>query len=125
MYTHDDTLEEAINKYYLMSLWDTSNITDMSYLFSWVHDSDSDSDLNFSEYIIKIRLFNEDISLWNVSNVKNMRGIFRGCHDFNQPLERWVDFMFDTCKKFNQPLNSWNVENVKTMWGYVCKLYCF
>ena len=49
---------------------DTSNITDMSYLFE-------DSD------------FNGDISRWNVSNVESMWAMFKFCKSFNQDLSDW------------------------------------
>ena len=50
---------------------DTSEITDMSYLFGGM---------------IK---FNGDISEWDVSNVTDMRLMFYRCKSFNQPLNTW------------------------------------
>ena len=48
---------------------DTSNITDMSYLFEYID-------------------FNGDISRWNVSNVTNMKGMFR-YSKFNGDISNW------------------------------------
>jgi len=50
---------------------DTSQITDMSYLF------------------FDMSLFNGDISGWDVSNVEKMQQMFRGCNSFNQDLSHW------------------------------------
>ena len=44
----------AMNKYGHISIWDTSLITDMSFLFNYKKE------------------FNDDISKWDVSNVKNI-----------------------------------------------------
>ena len=101
---------EAIKKYGHISLWNTENITDMSYLFSNLQ-------------------FNEDISKWNVSNVTNMNRMFRSTKSFNQPLNDWdvsnvtnMAHMFymevgkyKVPSVFNQPLDNWDVSNVVNM----------
>ena len=82
---------------------DTSNITDMSYLFE-------DSD------------FNGDISKWNVSNVTNMEDMF-GYSEFNGDISKWdvsnVTNMEDMFRysKFNDDISNWDVSNVKNMRG--------
>ena len=83
--------------------WDTSQITNMSGLFS---------NLNF----------NEDISIWNVSNVINMSKMFENAISFNQPLNNWnvsnvtnMSKMFENARNFNQPLNNWDVSIVTNM----------
>ena len=82
---------------------DTSNITDMSYLFSELD-------------------FNGDISNWNVSNVNNMAGMFN-CSKFNGDISKWnvsnvddMSWMFSN-SKFNQDISKWNVSNVDNMEG--------
>ena len=93
----------AIEKYGIISFWDTSNITDMSLLF---RDKTN---------------FNSDISNWDVSNVINSSYMFYGATNFNQPLDNWVvsnvtnmRLMFIGATSFNQPLDNWNVENVSS-----------
>jgi surface protein len=100
----------AEKKYGHISKWDTSRVTDMSYLF----------------HILNTGCFpfNEDISGWNVSNVTNMFEMFNGAYVFNQPLDRWdvskvknMERMFHGAYVFNQPLDSWDVSNVTNMEG--------
>ena len=59
---------EALMKYGHISLWDTSLIKDMSYLFA------------------RKKYFNENINSWDVSSVNNMSYMFYGTKYFNQPL---------------------------------------
>ena len=77
---------------------DTSNITDMSWLFE-------DSD------------FNGDISKWNVSKVTNMGGMFFGSK-FKGDISNWdvsnVINMYGMFYKseFNGDISNWDVSNV-------------
>ena len=80
---------------------DTSNITDMSYLFV-------ESD------------FNGDISNWNVSNVESMISMFAGSN-FNGDISKWdvsniesMNGMF-AGSNFNGNISNWNVSNVTNM----------
>ena len=68
---------------------DTSNITDMSWLFA-----PYDFDYDMKGY--ELTKFNGDISKWNVSNVENM------------------EYMFFQ-SQFNKDISNWNVDNVKNM----------
>ena len=84
---------------------DTSNITDMSFLFA-------DSK------------FNGNISKWNVSNVTNMENMFYGSK-FNGDISNWnvsnvtnMECMF-SYSKFNSDISNWDVSHVKF------KLYIF
>lgn len=87
-----------------MREWDTSNITDMSYMF------DSAS------------VFNENINGWETGNVVNMEGMFRAATAFNQPLDQWdtsrvtnMSRMFESATVFNQNIDSWETGNVTDM----------
>ena len=77
---------------------DTSNITDMSYLFEY-------SD------------FNGNISNWDVSNVTDMEGMFADSN-FNGDISNWdvsnvtnMESMFYE-SVFNSDISKWNVSNV-------------
>ena len=85
-----------------MNTWDTTNVTNMSSLFS------------------SKSTFNEDISTWNTSNVTNMDAMFESATNFSGDLSNWnvskvtsmyQMFMFNT--SFNSDLSNWNVSNVK------------
>ena len=76
--------------------WNTSEITDMSYLF-----------------YLKAG-FNEDISRWDVSNVTSLRGTFYGAASFNGDLSRWnvsnvtiMRFTFSGASSFNRQLEGY------------------
>ena len=97
---------------------DTSEITDMSNLFS-----DSYIDGNTERIIIKD--MNINISNWNVSNVTNMGEMFNNCCSFDCDLSNWnvsnvedMQYMFVSCKNFTgKGLENWNVSNLKYMAG--------
>ena len=76
---------------------DTSEITDMSFIF-------------------KNSKFNGDISKWDVSNVETMEEMFRHSK-FNGDISKWnvsnvkdMKFMF-TDSKFNRDISNWNVSD--------------
>ena len=80
---------------------DTSEITDMNYMF-------------YKSY------FNGDLSNWDVSNVKNMNSMFANS-DFNGDISNWdvhnvkyMGTMFYN-SKFNGDISNWNVSNVEYM----------
>ena len=104
---------------------DTSEITDMSNLFS-------DSYIDGNTEIIIIKDMNINISNWDVSNVTNMYTMFEGCSKFKgKGLENWdvskvesISYMFFDCINFDCDLSNWDVSNVKDMKGmfYNCNL---
>jgi surface protein len=86
--------------------WDTSNVTNMRYMFS------------------SVGAFNQPIGNWNTANVTDMGFMFSSALTFNQPLNNWntakvtnMDAMFIRALTFNQPLNNWNTANVTNMAG--------
>ena len=104
---------------------DTSEITDMSNLFS-----DSYIDGNTERIIIKD--MNINISNWNVSNVTNMGEMFNNCYNFDCDLSNWnvsnvetMENMFTYCPIFDCDLSKWNVSNVKDMFRMFdnCKIF--
>ncbi len=90
-----------------LNIIDTSNITDMSILFS---------------IITPLRRFNGDISKWDVSNVTNMYGMFHFSL-FNGDISKWdvsnVTNMNEMFKdsSFNKDLEAWgeHIEESVTM----------
>ncbi|QVK01571.1 DUF285 domain-containing protein [Mycoplasma mycoides subsp. capri] len=92
-----------------ISMWDVSNVVDMSYMFCWAYK------------------FNQPISNWNVSDVTDMCGMFDCATSFNQDISKWdtsnvtdMNAMFYKAKKFNQNISNWNVLNVENM---ACMFY--
>lgn len=87
-----------------ISYWNTSNATNMSYMFA------------------SAPVFNQPIGTWNTSNVTNMRDMFNGASSFNQALGGWntskvmnMAYMFNNASKFDQPIGSWIVSSVTSM----------
>ena len=89
---------------YDLNFIDTSEITDMSLLFSNC-------------------MHNFDVSSWDVSNVTNMGYTFYKCNAFTgKGLENWnvskvknMNYMFYNCKNFNCDLSDWDISNM-TRW---------
>lgn len=134
-YQIDKYLNGNVDKYVDISLWDISNITNLSRVFSNLIDTPEKNDLiagislwkvghitMFVEMFDGCTAFNQPLNDWDVSNSVYMRAMFRGCSSFNQPLDKWTKFkctdlssMFEGCTAFNQPLNGWDVSNVRNM----------
>jgi surface protein len=101
-----------------ISGWNTSNVTDMSFMFSSLFGNHK---------------FNQPIGSWDTSKVVTMAGMFSGNFEFNQPIGSWdtssVTNMFAMfgnqaffstgqvygARKFNQPIGDWDVSNVTNM----------
>jgi len=84
--------------------WDTSSVTDMSYMF------------------LGAGIFNQDIGTWNTSLVTNMTNMFNSSRVFNQDIGGWdtsnvtrMDYMFYWAENFNQNIDNWDTSNVANM----------
>ena len=75
-----------------ISKWNTSQVTDMSYMFGVGEDESDWADVRSSS-------FNQPIGTWNTSQVTNMSQMFFGASSFNQPIA------------------TWNTSQVTRMWG--------
>ena len=91
-----------------ISSWNTSNVTDMSYMFA------------------SAVMFNQDISNWNTSKVTDMSFMFSNAKAFNQPLKSWntsnvtaTTAMF-CFSRFNQEIGDWDTSKVTSMKGMFC-----
>jgi surface protein len=110
---------------------DTSNVTDMSKLFSLNENFNEDINHwdvfnveNMCDMFRGAKCFNQPLDRWNVARVTDMYGMFKGAHSFNQPLESWdvsnvvsMGYMFWEAIAFDQPIEKWNVSNVTTIGG--------
>lgn len=97
-------LPEANKKYGPINQWDTSEVTDMSRLFSGKKD------------------FNDPIGCWNTTKVEHMVGMFFMAESFNQPIGDWktgnvvnMNSLFGSAKAFNQDISLWDVRQVGNM----------
>lgn len=109
-----------------LSVWDTSNVTDMSNMFSgaaWFNQDisgwDTSKVTNMSNMFGFAASFNQDISGWNTAKVTNMSNMFRDAKSFNQDISGWdtakvtdMSNMFRDAKSFNQDIGSWNTSSV-------------
>lgn len=87
-----------------ISGWNTSSVTNMSYMFRYA------------------TLFDQNIGGWNVSSVTDMPNMFESCSAFNQDLNSWnvssvtnMVFMFANASTFNGNITSWNISSVTNM----------
>ena len=86
----------AFTKYGHIGNWDTSNVTDMSFMFYWKTDFnenignwDTSKVTNMSNLFNNVRDFNQDIGRWDTSKVTNMNGMFFDAHNFNENIG-WI-----------------------------------
>ena len=134
--------KEAIKIYGYIDYWDTSEVTDMSYLFcgdnttntrpgnvlmkthklKGIENWDVSNVINMSHMFYQAKSFNQPIGNWDVSNVKNMSYMFHEAKTFNQPIGSWdvlkvtnMSNMFSGAESFNQPIFSWDVSQVTDM----------
>lgn len=108
-----------------ITLWDTSNITDMNRLFYstpfnkalgfWNTSNVTDMSFMFTD-----TPFNQNIGSWDTGNVVNMRNMFKYA-PFNQNISAWnvsnvtnMEQMFASTS-FNQNLSSWDTGKVTNM----------
>jgi surface protein len=123
--SYNDSYSDAVNSSIKtfnqdLSAWDTSHVTDMSYMF------------------FQAAAFNQDISSWDTSKVLNMQRMFTGATKFNngqlagefKPLTYTLGSnvwntsnvtnmagMFFQVAAFNQDISSWDTSNVTDMSG--------
>jgi len=118
----------------LISNWDVSSVTDMSYAF---FDARSDSAINISNWdVSNVTNFQDtfsftysslsvsDITGWDTSSATNMTNMFKLAHNFNQNISTWnvsnvqsFENMFSQNFGFNQPIGSWDMSSATTIAG--------
>jgi surface protein len=111
-----------------IGFWDTSNVTDMGYMFSnaqvFNQDIGSWDTSNVTDMVamfFSAESFNQDISSWNTSKVTDMSYMFSGTA-FNQDIGNWItssvtemNGMFSEAALFNQNIGSWDTSSVTNM----------
>ncbi len=111
-----------------ISFWDTSNVTNMSQMFSsiWVINGDignwDTSNVTDMSEMFQSATFNQDISSWNTAKVTNMSNMFAYAEAFNGDIGSWdtssvTDMfgMFSRATAFNQDIGNWNTSAVTGM----------
>ena len=123
-----------------ISSWDTSNVTNMEWMFSTtssfnqdIGDWDTSKVTNMSSMFNNALSFNQDIGNWDVSSVTNMGGMFNHAPEFNQDIGSWdtssvlyMTAMFSGAgsnnfgqlvygSAFNQDIGDWDVSSVSSM----------
>lgn len=121
-----DSRHEAEEKYGHISIWDVSNIIDMSNLFALKELNDDISKWDVSNVTNMSNMFfsstiNSPLDSWNVSSVKDMSCMFRRSN-FNHSIQSWdvrnvttMELMFAENDYFNQNLNDWKIQSVTNM----------
>lgn len=114
-----------------MPSWDTSQVTDISYMFHEATAFDQDIGswttsqvTEMSHMFREAKTFNQDIGLWNTAQVKGMSSMFEGAAAFNQDIGSWttsqvtdMSHMFVGATAFNQDIGSWITAQVTSMNG--------
>ena len=118
---------KAIKTYGHISLWNTSNVTNMSCMFRHAEEFNQDigrwDTSNVTDMSFMFRnayKFNEYIGGWDTSKVTNMIGMFAGAKEFNEDIGNWdtskvtnMSFMFIGANNFNKDyIGNWNISNV-------------
>ena len=84
-----------------ISTWETSGVTDMSYLFcGWRDWMEGESQYDYC--LLTMMAFDEDIGGWDTSGVTRMDWMFYGASSFNQN----IPYMFVTPEVSHAPMSS-------------------
>ena len=115
--------------YGVLSHWDTSEISDMSFAFSGARLTTSYSGVPFlctpMLPMEVLEQFNPDLSLWDTSQVLTFQDTFADQFAFlGTGLKFWsvsrarnFEGMFNGCANFIEPISFWNVKNAENMGG--------
>ena len=120
-----------------ISGWNTSSVTNMSYMFygdpnnlhafnqdigSW----NTEKVTTMEAMFCRAGTFDQDIGRWNTEKVTTMKDMFVRALLFNQDIGNWntgnvtdMSRMFINAFAFNQDIGRWNVENVTDMQGMI------
>ena len=86
----------ATTTYGHISTWNTSGVTNMSFLFAEKESFDADLSLwntsrvtTFEGMFYRAEAFNHSLEKWDVGNAQNLRNMFAGATSFDQNLASW------------------------------------
>jgi prepilin-type N-terminal cleavage/methylation domain-containing protein len=113
-----------------ISGWDTSNVTDMSSMFSYatsfngnISGWDTGNVTNMTGMFADATAFNQGLNGWDTSNVTDMAGMFAGASSFNGNISGWdtsnvtnMSSMFSYATSFNGNIGNWDTSNVTNMY---------
>ena len=123
LWVDDPSLAEA--RYGHISRWNTSSVTDMSFLFSKDIEEDGvdedDEDGDDEDFFAD---FDEDISAWDVSSVTDMSAMFYRAVSFNGNISAWdvsavttMFCMFEEAQSFDCDISNWTLASLTDMFG--------
>lgn len=128
--SHSELVSLIQNEHIRLSEIDTSNITDMGFLFACneafltcredfrgIERWDTSKVVDMESMFDGNPFFNADISSWNVSKVRNMSKMFYNASKFNQSLSRWGDKIRRDTKKHSMFFGS-KLESNPPSWYY-------
>ncbi len=117
-----------------INTWNTSNVTDMSFLFaqtrnpaaasfnSDISNWDTSNVTNMTRMFLKAAAFNQDIGGWDTSSVTDMSAMFKNATAFDQDIGNWdtssvtdMSVMFNYATSFNQAIGNWDTSSVTNM----------
>ena len=116
-----------------ISSWDTSNVTDMNYMFTNAVNFNQDVSKWNTSSVTKMdgtfglaKAFNQNIGSWDVSNVNSMASMFSHATMFNNnesaTIGNWITSnvthiggIFWNAPAFNQPIGNWSTSKVTVM----------
>lgn len=139
---HITSLKEMFRATYAfnqdLSGWDTSNVTDMSEMFSYskynqpLNMWNTSNVTDMSEMFRQNDVFNQDLNNWDTSSVTNMSLMFYENPSFNGDVSTWntssvtnMSNMFGSCVSFNSDISGWDVSNVTTMYNMLATCVSF
>jgi len=124
----ENDLAEKINAGDDVSCFCTSQVTNMSNLFSENKNFNQDisswdtANVTNMQGMFKNAIVTSTLKYWDTANVTNMQEMFGGNDTFNKDISQWntsnvtsMKYMFSGASSFNQDISNWDTSNVTDM----------